>query len=69
MVENCSFFAGEDALLFLLRRFAYPGCLSDLEAEFGREYSQLSRLFRAVVDELYERFSLMLLNGMGAWAD
>ncbi|CAM9727178.1 unnamed protein product [Phaeothamnion confervicola] len=68
-VENCSFFAGEDSLLFLLHRYAYPGRFSNLEAEFRREYFQLSCLFRVMMDQLYERSSRMLLDGVGAWAD
>ncbi|CAN0531788.1 unnamed protein product [Ectocarpus sp. 12 AP-2014] len=49
-LENGSTFSGEEAFLLLLMRMRYPGRLSNLERYFGREYSQLSRLFRWATD-------------------
>ncbi len=43
---------GEEAMLLLLYRFAYPVRLATLEEKFGREYSQLSRIFNRVVTHL-----------------
>lgn len=45
----------------------YPGRLSDLERYFGREYSQLSRLFRWPTDFLFEVHSHRVMDNMAFW--
>ena len=65
--ENGSIFSGEEALLFLLRRMAYPGRLSDYCQEFGRDPTQLSRLFNWAVDFLYNKFQPSLGRGAERW--
>ena len=42
-------FPAEFSIILFLRRMAYPGRLTDLEAEFGREYTTLSRSFKTTL--------------------
>ena len=46
--------SGEYAFCLLLFRMAYPTRLYDLQSTFGREYSQLSRIFAAAVAFMYD---------------
>jgi len=41
---------GEYALCLMMYRLAYPTRLVTLQEEFGREYSQLSRIFQLVIE-------------------
>ncbi|CBN75972.1 conserved unknown protein [Ectocarpus siliculosus] len=66
-LENGSTFSGEEAFLLLLMRMRYPGRLSDLEKYFGREYSQLSRLFRWATDFLFEMHSHRVMDNLAFW--
>ncbi|CAN0145299.1 unnamed protein product, partial [Ectocarpus sp. 8 AP-2014] len=66
-LENGSTFRGEEAFLLLLMRMRYPGRLADLERYFGREYSQLSRLFRWATDFLFEMHSHRVMDNLEFW--
>ncbi|CAN0028606.1 unnamed protein product [Phaeothamnion confervicola] len=67
--KNRALYLGEEALVFLLLRMAYPDRLSDFEEEFGRDYTSLSRLFRVITKFLYDRHSHVLKDGLAAWTD
>ncbi|CAM9729450.1 unnamed protein product, partial [Pylaiella littoralis] len=53
-LRNRARYPSESAFLLLLRRMRYPGRWQDLQREFGREYTQLSRIFNEVVDWAYD---------------
>ena len=46
---------GEHAFALMLYRLAYPTRLIELQDVFGRDYSQLSRIFKWSVDLMYEK--------------
>ena len=46
---------GEHAFAVMLYRLAYPNRLIELQDAFGRDYSQLSRIFKWSVDLMYEK--------------
>ena len=46
---------GEHAFCLMLYRIAYPSRLLSLQEIFGRDYSQLSKLFKFAVDYMYEK--------------
>lgn len=43
----------ESALCLTLYRLAYPNRLVSLQDTFGRDYSQISRIFKATINWLY----------------
>ena len=49
MMDNGTTCLGEYAFCLMLYRLAYPTRLITLQREFGREYSQLSRIFNAAI--------------------
>lgn len=49
---SCS---GEHAFALMLYRLAYPTRLTEMQDVFGRDYSQLSRIFKWSVDLMYEK--------------
>jgi hypothetical protein len=60
ILENGVNINGEEALLIVLYRFAYPIRLVSMEDTFGREYSQISRIFNHVVRYVVERCQHLL---------
>ena len=44
----------EHALLILLYRIHNPTRLNEMQARFGREYSQISRIFNVALDWVYD---------------
>jgi hypothetical protein len=57
---------GEYAFCLLLWRLHYPNTLANLQSTFGRDYSQLSRIFKAAVDWMYEHHRFRV-NGCIDW--
>ena len=53
--NNCVY-SGEEALLLLLRRLAYPNRLVDLVQLFGLYEGELSALFNAVLNHVFQLF-------------
>eukprot|EP00854_Cymbomonas_tetramitiformis_P004261 gene4261-5245_t len=53
-------FTGEEGLLIMLNRLAYPSRLSDLAGKFRRRPERLSELFRAMTDWFVERYGHLL---------
>lgn len=51
--NNCKC-PGEYAFCIMLYRLHYPTTLSMMQSTFGREYSQLSRIFNAAINYMYE---------------
>lgn len=51
---------GEEALLITLFRFSYPVRLVSMEAKFGREHSQLSRIFNHTVTYVVQQLGHLL---------
>lgn len=49
-------------MCLLLRRFAYPNRLKDLQNEFGPQYSSLSKLLKHICHFVYIKWSKLLLN-------
>jgi len=45
--------SGEYAGLYLMHRLRYPGVLADCQHEWGREYSQCSKLFNTALDLMF----------------
>ena len=58
---------GEKGFLLLLRRMAFPGRWTDLEMEFGLEYSTLSRLFNTVLRWMNDNHSFRINNYLNFW--
>ncbi|KAK3260083.1 hypothetical protein CYMTET_30946 [Cymbomonas tetramitiformis] len=53
-------FTGEEGLLIMLNRLAYPSRLSDLAPKFKRRPERLSELFRAMTDWLVNTYGHLL---------
>jgi hypothetical protein len=51
---------GEETVLVLLNRLAYPGRLADLGQKFGRDKHQMSRIFKGAVSFVYQRWHFLL---------
>ena len=60
-------FPREFAFILLLRRMAYPGRLTDLETEFGREHTALSRCISLIVQWLNEHHSRRITDNLAFW--
>ena len=52
--------SGEECLLILLRRLAYPARLCDLSRLFGRSRSTLSTIFNHALDHVFEKTKHLL---------
>lgn len=52
--------SAKEALLILLRRLAYPNRWCDLALIFGRTESELSLIFREILQDIYRRFHHLL---------
>lgn len=57
---NKSVFSGEQALLFVLRRLAYPGRLVELSEFFGVSEPELSMVINKTVTILHQRWGRLL---------
>ena len=53
---------GESAFLYFLYRMHYPNTLAMGQEMWGREYSELDRIYNFITDHLYERCSHCVLN-------
>lgn len=62
--DNRSCCNSEEALLMLLYFMAYPMRLSSMQTLFGREYSQISRIIRAVFLHIDSIFSGLVTNSL-----
>ncbi|XP_063912768.1 uncharacterized protein LOC135129532 [Zophobas morio] len=60
--EDRHIIGGVEGLCLLLRRFAYPNRLKELQNEFGLQYSSLSKLVKLICHFVYMRWSKLLLN-------
>jgi hypothetical protein len=59
---------GVEGLCLLLRRFAYPNRLKELQSEFGLQYSSISKLLKSVCHFVYNKWGRLLLNfGENTW--
>ena len=67
--DNCSAFNGEMAFMFFLKRISSICTLMELEGIFGREHTQLSRLFDYLVERLYRQHSWLVTNNMNYFVD
>ena len=68
-LKNASTCNGIDTVCVLLRRFAYPNRLSDLEELFGRPKSTLSLIINQLVDFLYTSHHHRFLSLDNPWLD
>lgn len=68
VLPNRSVFDGEEALLFTLAHFASNSRLHELVDYWGRDETQLSRLFRCVCDFLYENHAHLLRDNLRYWS-
>lgn len=66
-LENRGKVAGEEAFLILLARFAYPQRYTQMREDWGREESQLCRIFRAVIRHLFEEHRHLLQDNLDYW--
>jgi hypothetical protein len=55
------------SMILFLRRMAYPGRLTDLEVEFGREYTSLSRSIFATLEWLNVHHSKRITDNLAFW--
>ena len=46
----------------------YPNRLSDLEAEFGRDHTQLGRMFKLATNMVYESHGFRVLCGLESFS-
>ena len=53
---------GESAFLYFLYRMHYPNTLAMGQEMWGREYSELDRIYNFMTDNLFERYSHCVLN-------
>ena len=60
---------GKEALLILLRRLAYPNRWCDLVALFGRSETEMSLIFRQILDDIHHRFNYLLEDLDLVWLD
>lgn len=67
--DNSSVFNGEMAFMFISKRISSVCTLLELEGIFGREHTQLSRLFDYFVERLYGQYSWLIVNNMNYFVD
>lgn len=60
---------GEHALCLMLYRIAYPSRLISLQEIFGRDYTQLSRIFKFTVDTFYLNHKAKVHGNLDWYAD
>lgn len=69
IVSNGITCSGEYALLLMLYRLHYPCTLASMEPIFGRDYSQISRIFNWAIDFVYENHKDKVLGNIDWYAD
>ena len=62
--DNGSRFHPEEAFLILLRRMAVYNRLTDMEEEFGIEYTQLDRVFNAMVNRIVAAHHIKVFDNL-----
>ena len=67
-LDNGSVVTEEEAFLFVLHRFSSLKDLSDCAILFGREYTQLSRMFTKMAMRMYDEFSYLLTDNIAFFA-
>ena len=60
-------YSKEFSIILLLRRMAYPGRLHDLEIEFGKEHTSLSRSLGLTVNWLLANHGFRINNNLRFW--
>ena len=60
-------YSKEFSILLLLKWMAYPGRLHDLEIEFGRGHTSLSRSLSLTVDWMLANHGFRITNNLGFW--
>jgi hypothetical protein len=60
-------YTSEFSMILFLRRMAYPGRLCDLEVEFGREHTSLSRSITATLTWLDLSHSFRITDNLDFW--
>jgi hypothetical protein len=60
---------GEHAFCLLLYRIYYPSRLISLQDIFGRDYTQLSRIFKLIVDLIYMHHKHKVHGNLDWYAD
>ena len=64
VLENRGRVSPEKAFLFTLYRLHCPGNLVDMQHYWGKEYTQLSRIFKAMVDYIHEQHVHLIKNNI-----
>jgi len=60
---------GDYAALYLFHRLRYPGILADCSIEWGRDYSQLSKIFNTVLNFLYDMHRNKVIGNIAWYQD
>lgn len=69
VLENGTSFTGEYALCLMLYRLHYPCTLISLQPIFGRDYTQLSRIFNYAVDYVHTGHANKVIGNVDWYAD
>ena len=69
VLPNGTSCSGEYALCLMLYRLHYPSNLALLQGSFGRDYTQLSRIFNYAIDFVYEHHREKVLSNIDWYAD
>lgn len=69
LLDNGTSSSGEYAFCFMLYRLHYPSSLAALQSTFGRDYSQLSRIFKYAINLVYNNHSGKVLRNVYWYAD
>ncbi|CAM9777295.1 unnamed protein product [Discosporangium mesarthrocarpum] len=67
ITENRGRYTAIGALLIFLFRSRYPNRL-DVSIRIGREYTQMGRVVKVIVNMLVQMFGHMVTDGIGVWA-
>ena len=63
------FVSGEYATLYMLQRLRYPGILADCQVDWGRDYSQLSKVFNTALHWHYDHHVAKVCGNINWYAD
>ena len=64
ILENRARVSPEKAFLFTLHRLHCPGNLTDMQRAWGKEYSQLSRIFKSMILFLHDQHSYLIKDNI-----